>query len=514
MRQLRQRLRQRPLHRVPWFNFTGSGPDKIGEFVGKMADSATGGLGATALDALGIGQGPGGQTVAKQVESAGQDIGPLASGAADIAGYAIGPGKLAVGEKLASLAGGKLLARMGGSAAEGALASGVGTLGHGGSLEDAGKAATVGALIGGATGVLPGGRGSAPTTPPTSELKTNMQNAFKPLEDTWVNSRTTGQNFNGVTSALPTRVDISPSLNGKIDEIAKEIGDNQVLSADTIARYQRSLMKATRGDSDKNVAGDYVDALNTSLGPHAPAVADANALANKYKISREIDNWRADPAGAPSAIASRLDKKPQFYPGDVGDALREIGAKAPVAGPSFAQEAGTAAAKHLIGGVTGAGIGYATGQGVPGDLAGFALGTLAPMAFSRMARIPTRNALLAAQHLNATGMKVDPGVYTNRFLQGLGVMSRQAGYGAGSAGDFDRSAVQSLEPGPKDRRPVVFVEFFKRLNKPSDWMRILEPHSDYGRKGDDDCEINEHHVHFSFDHRYDVSIRRGTPRRG
>ena len=56
------------------------------------------------------------------------------------------------------------------------------------------------------------------------------------------------------------------------------------------------------------------------------------------------------------------------------------------------------------------------------------------MAFSRLARIPTRNALLAAQHLNATGMKVDPGVYTNRFLQGLGVMSRQAGYGAGSAG--------------------------------------------------------------------------------
>ena len=163
-------------------------------------------------------------------------------------------------------------------------------------------------------------------------------------------------------------------------------------------------------------------------------MADANTLANKFKISREIDKWGTDLAGAPSAIAGRLDKKPQFYQGDVGDALREIGAKAPVAGPSFAQEAGMAAAKHLLGGVTGAGIGYATGQGVPGDLAGFALGTMAPMAVSRMARIPTRNGLLAAQHLNATGMKVDPGVYTNRFLQGLGVMSRQAGYGAGSAG--------------------------------------------------------------------------------
>ena len=414
---------------------SGSGPDKIGEFVGKMADSATGGLGATALDALGVGQGPGGQTVAKQVESAGQDIGPLASGAADIAGYAIGPGKLAVGEKLASLAGGKLLARMGGSAAEGALASSVGTLGHGGSLEDAGKAATVGGLIGGVTGALPGGRGARPVTPPTSELKTNMQNAFQPLEDTWVNARNTGQNFNKVTSSLPTRTDLSSNFNSKVDEIAKEIGDSSgVLSADTIARYQRVLGGAARNDIDKNAAENYVDALNTSLGPHAPAVADANTLANKFKISREIDKWGTDLAGAPSAIASRLDKKPQFYQGDVGGALREIGASAPTTGPSFAQEAGMAAAKHLLGGVTGAGIGYATGQGVPGDLAGFALGTMAPMAVSRLARIPTRNALLAAQHLNATGMKVDPGVYTNRFLQGLGVMSRQAGYGAGSAG--------------------------------------------------------------------------------
>jgi hypothetical protein len=428
---------------APWFS-AGSGPDKIGEFVGKMADSATGGLGATALDALGIGQGPGGQTVAKQVESAGQDIGPLASGAADIAGYAIGPGKLAVGEKLASLAGGKLLARMGGSAAEGALASGVGTLGHGGSLQDAGTAATVGGLIGGVTGALPGGRGARPVTPPTSELKTNMQNAFQPLENTWVNARNTGQNFNKVTSSLPTRTDLSSNFNSKVDEIAKEIGDSSgVLSADTIARYQRVLGGAARNDIDRNTARNYVDALNISLGPHAPAVADANTLANKFKISREIDKWGTDLASAPSAIASRLDKKPQFYQGDVGNALREIGAKAP-SDESIASAAGKAAAsaigKHLLGAAIGGGVGYMTGQGLPGDIAGLALGAAVPSAAgriaSRVASIPTRNALLAAQHLNATGIPVNPGVYTPRWLQGLGVMSRQAGYGMGASGAF------------------------------------------------------------------------------
>ena len=104
-------------------------------------------------------------------------------------------------------------------------------------------------------------------TPSTADLNATKKAAFAPLEDAWVNARTTGQNFNKVTSSLPTRTDLSSNFNSKVDEIAKEIGDNSgVLSADTIARYQRVLGGAARNDIDRNAAKNYVDALNTSLG--------------------------------------------------------------------------------------------------------------------------------------------------------------------------------------------------------------------------------------------------------
>jgi hypothetical protein len=69
-----------------------------------------------------------------------------------------------------------------------------------------------------------------------------------------------------------------------------------------------------------------------------------------------------------------------------------------------------------------------------GAATGLTSKVLLPHVVGGINTIPIKNSLLAARHLNATGMKVDPGVYTNRFLQGLGIMSRQAGYGAGSAG--------------------------------------------------------------------------------
>ena len=87
---------------VPWFSATGN--DKIGEFVAKMGDAATMGLAAKAQDALGFAQGPHGETVAQQVANAGKDIGPIASGVADVAGYGVGGGALGVGEGIGALA--------------------------------------------------------------------------------------------------------------------------------------------------------------------------------------------------------------------------------------------------------------------------------------------------------------------------------------------------------------------------------------------------------------------------
>ena len=125
---------------VPLFSLTG--PDKIGEFFSKAGDTATFGLGAKAQDALGIAQGPHGETVAQQVENAGKDIGPVASAGADLLGYAAGPGELRVGEGLGKLAGSwlgrgvgenvasRVGGRMIGSGIEGTGATILGAAGH------------------------------------------------------------------------------------------------------------------------------------------------------------------------------------------------------------------------------------------------------------------------------------------------------------------------------------------------------------------------------------------------
>ena len=181
---------------VPWFSF-GSGPDKIGEFVGKMADSASAGWGAQALDKLGVAQGPNGQTVAKQVEDAGKDIGPVASGVADVAGYGLGAGSLGVGEGIGALAtsgvakgiGENIASRVAGRAigagVEGAGSTIVGAAGHDENLTpgDLLKSTLLSAGTGALTPNLSAGsKAKAPS--PTSDLKATADSLYTPLTKT------------------------------------------------------------------------------------------------------------------------------------------------------------------------------------------------------------------------------------------------------------------------------------------------------------------------------------------
>ena len=146
------------------------------------ADAATGTVGNLLRNAGVQNATPDVATLRAQTGQNRTDVGPIASAAADIAGYAVGPGTVGAGEKLAGRLGGGLWARMGGSAVENAAAAGAGTLGHGGSLEDAGKAMTVGGLIGGVTGALPGGRWTGSETPSTADSQATASGLYKPLE--------------------------------------------------------------------------------------------------------------------------------------------------------------------------------------------------------------------------------------------------------------------------------------------------------------------------------------------
>lgn len=428
---------------TPWFS-VGKGPDKIGEFVGKMADAYTGGLGAKALDALGVGQGPDGQTVAKQVESAGQDIGPLASAGADLAGYALGPGMLGVGEGLGKLATSQLArgigenaasrvgGRMIGSGLEGAGATIVGAAGHDQDLT-AGDLLKAAALSS-AAGALPSTGGPKVSTPTTADLQAIAKPKFTPLENTWINGPNTGKEFSAVDRNITPgdRATMSSSLQNKVDDINQQISSNQVLSADDLAKFQRGLMKSARGPQDQLIAGKYVDALNTALGPHAPAVADANAATNVWKTSRDIDNWLQDPASAPKAVAAATNKRPQLYQSQPGllDALKNIGQSQPTIWGKVGGKVGGA----LLNAAIDAGAEYLGGQNpitgaVAGGLSGLALGH----GGAAIRAAPIRAKLLAAQHLNATGVPLPA---RSPLIGPLGSVLRQGVYGTAASGAF------------------------------------------------------------------------------
>ena len=402
------------------------------------ADAATGTVG-NLLRGAGIANAtPDVATLRAQTGQNRTDVGPLASAAADIAGYAVGPGAVGVGEKLAGLAGGKLWARMGGSAAEGALASGGGTLGHGGSLSEAGQAAKVGGLIGAVTGALPGGRGPRPDTPPSADLQDVASQAYAPLKDkvyppAYPASAMTKASLD-VNKGLESKM--SSNMGDKIAQINRIISSGGNVTADNIASFQSALRGAARNPADEMIAEKYAAAFNRGVGSKtATDIAAANRASNIAQTGGEIEGWAANPSKAPAAIKSALETSPYLYKTQPGlfDALNKIGQKANE--PSFTRQV----INHLATGAAGAALGgvgdYIVGDHTPlGLLSGAITGATLPRIKSVVRTGPVKADLLAAQHLNATGVPVDTGVFTNPWLQRAGELMRQGGYAAGATG--------------------------------------------------------------------------------
>lgn len=434
---------------VPLFSLTG--PDKIGEFFSKAGDAATFGLGAKAQDALGIAQGPHGETVAQQVENAGKDIGPVASAGADLLGYAAGPGELRVGEGLGKLAGSwlgrgvgenvasRVGGRMIGSGIEGTGATILGAAGHDQDL-------TPGELLKSAalstvTGALPGGAGERPTTPSTADLQTSAQSAFAPLKNKVYQAPDVGNVIDRTTTGMSAgdAVSMGSRLRDARDVMTNEVANRPTVTADDIAKFSRELGNAAGGDDVKQrIAQQYVAALNKGVGSKTAAdIAAANRASNIAKTSGEIEGWAADPSGAPKAVKSALENNPDFYKAQPGlfDALNAVGQKANP--PSVGRQVFNYGADALARGAVGAGADYMFGRNpLEGFIGGVTSKVLLPHAVNAVRTAPIRNSLLAAQHLNATGMKVDPSVYTSMGFQVPGILARQTGYGLGASGAF------------------------------------------------------------------------------
>ena len=156
----------------------------------------------------------------------------------------------------------------------------------------------------------------------------------------------------------------------------------------------------------------------------------------------DIDSWiaqaRQDPAKVSDLIKEALSKYPNFYKNVQGlsDALQDVANTK----PSGVASALGSKLMPILSGSLGAGVGSYFGSPLIGSLTGAltGLGGVAVSAAARASRAAaTTAALRAAQHLNATGVKLPPSAFYrgNAITGPLGAAAQQStpGYVAGGA---------------------------------------------------------------------------------
>ena len=148
------------------------------------------------------------------------------------------------------------------------------------------------------------------------------------------------------------------------------------------------------------------------------------------------------PDAARESILKKTSAYPDFYPGDVGDMLRQIGQS-----PGMGSKLAMAAVHPAVDTAIGAGLGYAfEGQDLPTALASAAIGGVAGAGARHvLSGIQTNklvNRLAAARHLNATGQTVNAPAFNKGAPGPLGPMAAyapQAGIGVGVSNLFSRA---------------------------------------------------------------------------
>ena len=422
---------------VPWFSATGN--DKIGEFVAKMGDAATMGLAAKAQDALGFAQGPHGETVAQQVANAGKDIGPIASGVADVAGYGVGGGALGVGEGIGALAtsgiakgiGENIASRVAGRAigagVEGAGSTIVGAAGHDENLTpgDLLKSTLLSAGTGALTPNLSAGS-KAKVPSPTADLEAAVAPAFAPLKNKVYPTSDVEKAISNVSVPQGMQANMSSKLSDQIDRVKSIVAQGGQTTANDIAGFRRSLLGAATNDTDMTIAGQYAAALDRGVGSKTAAdIAAANKVSNVAKTSGEIDDWitqaQRNPGKVPDAVNNALTNNPQFYQGGVGDKLWDVANSKPGLMSKIGGKVGYGLANAAI---DAAGNYIAGGNPIVGAITGGLGGTILGHGSDQLRSGNLVNKLAAARHFNATGESLP----ASAFSKGVPVLGPLSTY--------------------------------------------------------------------------------------
>ena len=339
-------------------------PGFLGKFTNEMEDALTFGLADTAtakvgnwLSYLGVPNAtPNVDAMRAQTQQYRKDIGPVAATVADVAPMFAGGvatrGPAMVADAARAATGGSRLAGWGAgtlaSGAQGAGSGALGTLGHGGSAQDAESAAGWGAVLGLGTGAL--GVGSArPRGAPTlsaAEAEAARELAYVPMASVQFHPDDVDPAY---TSALlnlgkDQRAGLSDGFQSTLRE---HLGQNAIgtTSASDIDGFARGVREAARTNADSVVAGRISDNLRgvlenaTPVSGHAPGTAalmqdGANAAQARFKNAQMLEEWRRQanlPTSggigevAPSGAYSELKANPQFYSDpDVNAAMRGV----------------------------------------------------------------------------------------------------------------------------------------------------------------------------------------------
>jgi hypothetical protein len=350
--------------------------------------------------------------------------------AADVAGYALGPGQIKVGARLASAMGGRWLPRVIGSGIEGAGSAVLGTAGHGDTDPgDLARSGVYGGAIGLGTGMLPGSRPAVKQVP-TDAMEQSAKTAWAgpnqmPADPYDVSTALTKAHLNMNSG---DRVLMGSELEGAIKKAMRESGGTNSLTAGDVSNFQRAIGKAARNPDDKRIALGFKDALEQTYDPAAgKAIEAARAASNKYKTSGSIDDWLSDPSAAPDKIGLALKKTPQYFQSHP-ELFERLQAISQMGQPSMIKNLATDVGSRAAKGALTAAVG-----GIPAGAIAAAVGAPAKAAIDAA---PIRRALLAAQHLNNTGTSVPPRAFAPQRPKATALSDflRRLGYTAGATG--------------------------------------------------------------------------------
>jgi hypothetical protein len=295
------------------------------------------------------------------------DIGPIASGAADVLGSAGGPlGKAPAmaADAATSLGAGKALRYLTGIAAaggEGAATSAAGTLGHGGSLSDAGTAAELGGGTGALTGLLGvgslrGGGYVPAATQGVDALEAAKNAKYAALNAPKFDPNIVDQAYRGAANSFAGQkdqlADLTPGFKSTVKEQLAQNARGGPTTAGQINGFARAIDTAGSrpgaSAADSVMAGRMADALTGDSGVlvtaptvsgHAVGVAkdmhnEASLANSQFENAKMIQGWDAQakipgqpsigdiaPAGASQALKSN----PKFYTDpDVNAAMQSV----------------------------------------------------------------------------------------------------------------------------------------------------------------------------------------------